>query len=199
MLSISVFLEPVELLSGIRQDGGCLVLPAQSAPRLREKVAVRVRLAGQNGGATVVGTVVSVHRHGGSFRLELAPDSGSFGAVRMLAATARGEVQRFPERSPRYLVKVPIVVSWRGPPVYMTMYSISEAGCGVRWSGPLPEIGQILQVRLGVGFRSGSVEGVLCWKAGLGASPTAGVRLLGGGGAEWARVLSEAARTSPRA
>jgi len=197
MLSISVLLDPSELLSGLRQAGGCLVLPAQSAPRLREKVAVRVRLHGQQAGATVVGTVVSVHRHAAGFRLELAPDAASSGAVRLLAATARGEVQRFPERSPRYLVKLPIVVAWNGPALYMTMYSISEAGCGVRWSGSLPEVGQLVQLRLGVGLRATGLEGVLCWKASVAASPTAGVRLVGSGGADWARVLAEAARTGP--
>jgi len=197
MLSIFVLIEPAELLSGLRPDGGCLVLPAQSAPRPREKVAVRVQLAGQKSGATVVGTVRSVHRYRDGFRLELAPDSSSLGAVRLLSATARGEVQRFPERSPRYLVEVPIAVNWNGPAVYMTMYSLSEAGCGVRWSGTLPEVGRVVCLRLGVGLWAPSVEGVVCWKASSGASPTAGVRLVGSGGPDWAKLLAEAVRTAP--
>ena len=123
MLSISVLLDPGDLLSGLRQGGGCMVFPAPVAPRLREKVAVRIRLVGQTAGATVVGTVVSVHRHAATFRVELAPDVASAGAVRLLAATARGEVERFPARAPRYLVKVPVVVSWQGPALYMTMVS----------------------------------------------------------------------------
>lgn len=197
MLSISVLLDPGDLLSGLRQGGGCMVFPAPVAPRLREKVAVRIRLVGQTAGATVVGTVVSVHRHAATFRVELAPDVASAGAVRLLAATARGEVERFPARAPRYLVKVPVVVSWQGPALYMTMVSISQAGCGVRWSGPLPEVGQALHLRLGVGPRATGVEGVVCWRAAAGASSTAGVRLLGSGGSDWARFLADAARTGP--
>ena len=197
MLSLRILIEPSDLLSGLRQEGACLVLPAPSAPRLRERLAVRVHLVGHRSGATVVGTVVSVHRHGGSFLVELAPDAGSLGAVRLLAAAARGEVRRFPERAPRYLVKVPVVVNWAGLDFYMTMFSISESGCGVRWSGELPEVGRALHLRLGVGHRAAGLEGVLCWKGGDGANPKAGVRLVGSGGADWARLVAEAARTGP--
>jgi len=199
MLSISILIDPSELLSGLRQGGACIVLPAPITPRLKERVAVRVRLSGQQSGATVIGTVTSVHRQAGTFRLELATDATSLGAVRMLAATARGEIHRFPQRAPRYLVKVPIVVSWNGHELCMTMVSISQGGCGLRWSGPLPEVGQALRLRLAIGYRSAGIDGVLCWKAGAAGSSNAGVRLIGTGGADWARAVAEAARTGAMA
>jgi len=195
MLTLSILIDPSELLAGLRQGGASLVLPAPITPRLRERVALRVCLAGQPSGATVLGTVVSVHRQAGSFRVELATDPASLGAVRLLAATARGEIHRFPQRAPRYLVKVPIVVSWNGRDLCMTMVSISQGGCGLRWSGPLPEVGQALRLRLAIGYRSAGIDGVLCWKTAAGASSSAGVRLVGTGGADWARAVAEAART----
>ncbi len=194
MQSLSIRLDPQELLSGWRAETGRLLLPAAAVPRLQEKVAVRVRLAGHVGAVTVVGTVVSAHRHGARHRLELAPDPASLCAVQLLAAAARGDVPRLPQRPPRYLARLPVRVALGGRDLFMITSCISEGGCALRWSGPLPPVGEALRLRIGAGARSADLSGVVCWRTPPGAGATAGVRFVGSAGAAsgWRALVAEA-------
>lgn len=201
MLSLTIRLQTSEWPSTWRQESARLFVAARSAPRLRERAAVHVHLSGQPAGVTVVGTVVSVHRHEGVYRVELALDADSLGAAHLLDAAARGELARLPQRPPRYLFTLPVVVNWAGADLYMTTRSISGGGCALRWSGPIPAVGRPLRLRLGAGLRAPELTGEVRWNAPAGAGSTVGVRFVGNGGAAraWGGVLAEAAKSgAPR-
>jgi PilZ domain len=196
MVSLSLVLEPDDLLSGWRPDSGRLLLPVPSAPRLQEKVAVRVQLEGRSAGATVRGTAVSIHRYGSLFRLELAPDLDSLGAVRLLVAAAKGELVEFPARPPRFLARLPVRVRANGAELLMTTSCISEGGCALRWSGPPPRVGDSLRLRIGAGSRAAEVEGVVAWRN---SASGAGIRFVTPGNA-WRALFAEAQHSgAPRA
>lgn len=196
MFKTNVVLEPPEMLGAWRAETARLLLPTIAAPPVRQKAAVRIQLAGRPVAATVVGTVVSAHGDGRLHRIELAPDADSLGAVRLLLAAARGEPVPFLKRSMRYLVRLPVVVAAGGSDLYMTTYCISEGGCGLKWSGPLPSVGQELGIRLATGARVEGVRGTVCWLNPSGPSANAGVRLeLGSTAGAWGRMFAEVARS----
>jgi hypothetical protein len=60
-----------------------------SPPRLRDQVAVRVRLADRTMVSTVVGSVVSLHQHGPLHRVEVSPSDAGQRAVAMLLSAPR--------------------------------------------------------------------------------------------------------------
>jgi hypothetical protein len=202
VLSVAVRLQPSEWLLAWREDTARLRLSVPSALRLRERVAVRIQLSGHSVSATVLGTVVSVQRHESDRRVELAPDPESLGAVRLLVAAARGEPVRFLQRTPRYLVTLPAVVSCDGLDLYMTASCISAGGCALRWSGPDPIVGRVLGLRLGAGSRTADLQGVVRWRTRFTSSWTVGVRFVDGSRARghWEGFLTEAAKSgAPRA
>jgi hypothetical protein len=195
MFKVAISLQPSEMIGAWRGDTTRLLLPTAAAPQLRQKAAVRIQLAGQPVGATIVGTVVSAHGEGRNHRIELAPDGDSMRAVRMLLAAAKGEPVPFMQRAMRYLVRLPVAVAWGGGDVYMTTFCISEGGCGLKWSGPSPKVGQRLRLRFGVGRAATEVQGSICWLA-TGGSPTVGVRFEAGSAtAAWGRMFADVARS----
>jgi hypothetical protein len=197
MFSAAISLQPSEMLSAWRRDTARLLLHAPAAPPLRQKAALRIQLAGQSVGATIVGTVVSVHREGKGHRIELAPDADSLPALHMLLAGSRGEPIPFLQRSLRYLVRMPVVVASAGAEMYMTTYCVSAGGCGLKWSGPLPAVGQRVRLRFGAAARVADMPGTVCWLAATGSSPTAGVRfdLASGPPVAWGRMFADVARS----
>jgi hypothetical protein len=199
-LALTLRLEPSEWLSAWRQETGRLLLPASSEPRLRQMVAVSVRLSGRIVDATIVGTVVGIRRDEARRQVEIAPDEEGLRAVALLTAAARGEAVRFQERPPRYRYQLPVVVSGGLSGVYMHTISVSEGGCALRWSGSLPPVGQKLALRFGVGLRAVDLRGVVRWRRTTAPSPAVGVRLdvPGTAAGAWARLIADAARsTSP--
>jgi hypothetical protein len=192
-------LPPKEWLDAWRQGSSRLMLPSPNPPRLHEKVAARVQIAGQPACATLFGKAVSVQRLEQHFRVEMALETESLRGLRLLNAAARGEPIRFLERSLRYIVKLPVIVPWRGGQVYTTTVSISEGGCALRWSGALPSTGERLTLRVGAGSRSLDYRGVVCWADG--SLSTAGVRVFTGGLLRdaWKNLLADAARSGAAA
>jgi hypothetical protein len=172
-------------------------------PRLGDQVAVRVRLTDRTLVATVVGTTVSLHRHGPLFRLELAPTEAGQRAVAMLLSAAGGAPVQYHQRAPRYLARLPVVVTTDGGgDMLMTTFSISERGCGLSWSGPPPAIGKTVRLRLGPRARQTDVWGVVRWAGRAGHGVKAGVGLLQAAPppAAWSELFDHAARSgAPRA
>jgi hypothetical protein len=197
MTCLAIALQPSELLEAWRQETGRLLLPAPQGAGLREKAAVRIQLEGKGVVATVVGTVVSAHQDGRGHRIELAPDAESLRAIRLLSAAARGESIRFLNRPPRYRARLPAFVDWEGARVYMATFSVSEAGCGLLWSGSLPTVGHPLHLRLGAGPHVAEFRGVVCWVRSERPNATVGVRLIAGRspGAVWQGLLLDARRS----
>lgn len=197
MVNFAVRLPPKEWLEAWRPQTVRIIVPAPFAPRLRDKAAVRVQLAGRTVAATVVGTVVGIHRTEGHPLVELHPDADSLPAVRMLVAAARGQEVRFLQRPIRYLVKMPVVVEWNGSGVYANTTTISEKGCAVRWAGTRPTVGQSVRLRVGNGARAVDIPGVICWASAGTGSSLAGVRFAERGTPSpvWASVLAEALRS----
>jgi PilZ domain len=191
VFSVAAFVRPEEFLSGWRPDAVRLLLPATRVPRLGGKAAVRVHLSGQPVCATVTGKIVCIFRHESQLRVELAPDAASLPAVRLLAAAARGERVGLRERPRRYLVELPVMVVSGEAKVYTTTFSISEGGCGLRWSGPPLRVGAELQVRLGAGPRAPEARVVVCWTASLRSQWTVGLRFVTtpGGSYAWGTLF----------
>jgi hypothetical protein len=202
MTQLDATLTPEELLAAWRPDTLRLTVPVEAPPRLGQRAALRLRLAGIGARSTVVGAVASVHALGRRHRVELAPEEAGLRAVRFLLAAARGEHRALQERAPRFLVRLPVVVATESGEQLMTTWSVSEGGCGLSWSGPPPAVGRQLRLRLGPRARASDVWGVVCWSAPAGRSATAGLRLASSDPVPpaWQELLAEAARRgAPRA
>ncbi len=111
-----------------------------------------------------------------------------------LVAIARGDVVEQTPRIPRFLATMPAVVYGPAGPTYMTTFSVSEKGCGLAWSGPVPEVGASVDIRLGAGKRAASFRSVVCWTARSGSTAMVGVRFLSGPQHAWAMTLVDLQR-----
>ncbi|HSN89600.1 MAG TPA: PilZ domain-containing protein [Anaeromyxobacteraceae bacterium] len=193
--AIDVPLRPDEMLAAWRPESRRLVLPAREPIRLQQRVAARIALVGIRVAATITGRVVSVSPLGNHHRIELVPDDTRVRAVEKLLAVARGEPADYRTRIPRFLASMPAVVSGPGGPTYMTTFSVSEKGCGLAWSGPVPAVGDPMDVRLGAGSRAVSFRSVVCWTAQSGRTATVGVRFLAGATGVWATMITDVKRS----
>jgi hypothetical protein len=189
-------LRPDELVAAWRPESRRLVLPMREPLRLQQRVAARVSVVGAGAGATITGRVVSASRSGAQHTFELAPDEARMRAVERLRAVARGEASaEYETRAPRFLATVPAVVHAPDGPRYMATFSVSEKGCGLSWSGPVPEIGVPMEVRLGAGTRAASLRSVVCWTSQSGRAATVGLRFLAGNLSTWALMLADVKRS----
>jgi hypothetical protein len=182
---------PDELVGAWRPDSRRLLLPTRERLRLQQRVAARISAVGRGVAATITGRVVSASPHGNLFRIELAPDETRLRAVERLLAVARGEAVNYQTRVPRFLATIPAVVTGPAGPTYMTTFSVSERGCGLAWSGPVPAVGVPVDVRLGAGTRATSFRSVVCWTAQSGRTSTVGVRFVAGPSSAWAMMLTD--------
>lgn len=194
MVAFDVRLQPSEWLGAWKADASRLIVTTPSAPRLNDKVAVRIQLAKPSVRATVVGTVVSFHRQDKHHRIELALETESLDAARMLMAAAQGEPVTFRERPPRYLVKLPVLTSRGGASFYVTTMSVSSSGCSLRWPGMLPTMGEAVSLRFR-GSRSVEMRGVIRWRNA--ATSTVGLRFVerAAGADAWRALLEEVKRS----
>lgn len=193
MVVFDVRLESSEWLGAWKPEARRVTVSAPRTTKMKERVAVKVHLANASVRATLVGTVVSLHRVERHSRVEVAVEADSMDAARMLNAAAQGEPMRLRERQPRYLVKLPVVASNGGPPCYASTLSISLNGCSLRWSGSLLAVGEAVALS----FRtSHSVEvvGVVRWRKP--ASSTLGLRFERIRGAEVWKALVEEVKKS---
>jgi PilZ domain-containing protein len=202
--SVALNLEAAQYLAGWRPDTSSLFLPALSHSRVGDEVAVRIGIFGQTIRATVFGSVGLVRRMGRPSLppgVELSLDKMSLPAAQFLAAAARGETLTFRARAPRYVVGQRLIVSRDGSELEAQTLNLSEGGCAVHWTAPLPMVGEVVGLKLGDGFFAASGRAVVCWNSLEGATPrAAGLRIQPGGRAAkaWRAVVSEAAKAGAR-
>jgi hypothetical protein len=185
------------LLAAWRPHSSHVLLETSGAPRLGNRLAARLRLDGAGLGVTVLGRVGSVLRGDAHHRVEFVPDPAGVAAVRLLVAAAQGRSVRFRERPPRLLARLPAVLRSVAAPLYMDTHSVSRDGCRLHWSGPLPDEGQAVALRIGAGPFASNVEGVVRWVASRHQAVAAvGVAFVGGadpiGWLRWLEHVTEA-------
>jgi hypothetical protein len=188
---IDVDLGPEELVAAWRADSGRLLLDVPQPLKLQQRVVSRISLRGPGAAATITGRVVSSSRAGAAHRVEVAPDETRLLALQKLVSIARGEPVDYRNREPRFLASLPATVQGPGGSSYRTTLTISAKGCGLAWSGPVPAVGEALQVRLGAGSRAATFRSVVCWTGQSGRVPTVGVRFVEGPRGVWASVLTD--------
>jgi hypothetical protein len=196
VVSVDVALRPDELIQAWRPDSRRLLLPAPELLPLRQRVAARIRAVGRGVAATITGRVARAGRHGEGFRIELEPDELRVRAVERLLEIARGMTVAYQPRAPRVLATMPAVVQGSAGNTYMNTFSVSENGCGLAWSGPVPAVGAAVDVRLGAGNRAASFRSVVCWTARSGRAPTVGVRFVSGTQSVWKMMFAELRRAN---
>jgi hypothetical protein len=203
--SVALNLEPAQFLSGWRSETGSLFLPALSDSRVGDEVAVRIGIYGQTIRATVFGKISLVRRMGRPSLppgVEMSLDRASIPAARFLAMAARGEPVTFRERAPRYIHERKLPVTSAGEAVEATTINVSEGGCSVQWPGTLPQVGDVVGIRVGDGLFAPSARAVVCWNT-LGGplQKSVGLRIISGGrGARaWRRMLAAVAESGARA
>ncbi len=195
VVPIEVPLHPRDLLRAWQPESRRLLLPAPGPLRVQQRVAARISAVGLGAAATITGRVVGAAGAGGFHVFELAPDDVRLRAVERLVEIARGEVVEYQPRAPRFLAALPAVVRGPGGTTYMNTFSVSEHGCGLAWSGPVPEVGAAVDVRLGVGKLAASFRGVVASAARAGQSTSVGVRFESGARAAWAMMLADLERS----
>jgi hypothetical protein len=199
--SVALNLEAGQFIAGWRPDVGALFLPTLSEARVGDAVAVRVGIFGKTIRATLLGSVALVRRVGRPSLppgVELTLDKASLAAASFLAAAARGEKVSFRERAPRYLVALPLRVFRDGQEMATRSVNVSEGGCAVAWSGRLPMVGEVLDLKVGTGVLTPRVRAVVCWNAlGGEGERAAGLRVVatGRGARAWKRLAADAARS----
>jgi len=199
--SVALNLEPAQYLAGWRPDHGTLFLPTLSEARVGEDVAVRIGIFGQTIRATVLGTIGLVRRVGRPSLppgVELTLDRASLPAAIFLSAASRGEKVTFRERAPRFVVARPLRLVRDGLEIRTDTLNVSDGGVALTWTGPLPMVGEVLQLKLGTSFLAPRARGVVCWNA-LGGDQhrAVGLRIQAGGRAQraWKAVAAEAGRS----
>jgi len=203
--SVALNLEPDQFLSGWRSETGSLFLPALSDSRVGDEVAVRIGIYGQTIRATVFGKISLVRRVGRPSippGVEMSLDRASIPAARFLAMAARGEPVTFRERAPRYIHERKLTVTSVDEVVQAATINVSEGGCSVQWPGTLPQVGDVVSIRIGDGLFAPSARAVVCWNT-LGGplQKSVGLRIISGGrGARaWKKMLAAIAESGARA
>ncbi len=193
---VDVPLRPDELVAAWRPDSRRLQLGMATPAKLQQRLTVRLSLLGPGAAATITGRVVSASRNGALHRIELVPDDTRLAAVERLLAIARGERIRYQPRAPRLLATIPAIVYGPAGPTFMTTFSVSENGCGLTWSGPVgvPQVGVVLDVRLGAGSRAAAFHSVVCWTA-PGRTSTVGMKFVAGAKVAWSMMLADLKRS----
>ncbi len=196
VISIDAPLRPDELVGAWRTDSRRLVLQTREPVRARQRVAARITAVGRGVAATITGRVASASRQGDLHRIEVVPDDMRLRALERLLAIARGEPVEYQPRVPRLLATIPAIVHGPAGPTYMTTFSVSENGCGLAWSSPVPAAkGVALDIRLGAGSRVASFRSVVCWTERSGNRATVGVRFVTGARTAWGLMLEDARRS----
>jgi len=202
--SVALNLEAAQYVSGWRPEGGTLFLPALSEGRVHDEVAVRVGIFGQEIRATLFGKISLVRCVGRPSLppgIELAVDPVSLPAARFLALAAQGEKVTFRERALRYVIDRRFIVTRDGTERETSTVNLSEGGCAVTWSGPLPMVGEVVSFKIAEGLFPSSARAVVCWNSvGGPLERCVGFRILAEGRAAraWKHVAAEAARSGAR-
>lgn len=194
-VALDLAVRPYELLAAWRPANRTLLLVVRQPVQKRQRVQARIGLLGLGVAATITGRASAVRAHPVGFELELEPDDTRLRAIERLVEVAGGARVSYQQRAPRLLATVPAVVFGTGGPTYMSTFSVSTNGCGLSWSGPMPDLGSPLEIRLGAGSQTASFCGEVCWTAPAGRAPTVGLRFAAGDARTWAKILADLHRT----
>lgn len=195
VLVVDVPVRPAELLAAWQPATRRLTLPVREPLQLRQRVALRIGLVGLGVAATITGRVARARRKPDGLVVDLEPDDTRVRALERLVAVAAGERVAYQPRAPRYVAALPAVVYGGGGPTYMTTTAVSDNGCGLAWSGPLPDLGVPLEIRLGAGRDVATFCAEVCWTAPSGRAPSVGVLFAAGDKGAWARILADLKRS----
>jgi len=193
VIAVDVPLRPEELRAAWQPAARRLSLALREPLQSKAKVALRISVAGLGVAATITGRVTGARRQPPAWSVEVAPDEGRMRALERLVAVAGGERVAYRPRAPRYLAAIPAIVYGPHGPTFMTTVSVSENGCGLSWSGPMPEVGVPLELRLGAGSLAAKLCGEVCFAAP--AERTLGVRFEAGERSAWSRIFAEVRRS----
>jgi hypothetical protein len=193
-VDLDLALRPYELLAAWRPASRTLVLVVREPVQKRQRVHARISVLGMGVAATIIGRTRSARPHPVGLEIELEPEDTRLRAMERLVEVAGGERVAYQQRAPRLLASVPAVVHGPYGPTYMTTFSVSPNGCGLAWTGPIPDLGAPMDVRLGAGALTASFCGEVCWTAPTGRAPTVGLCFAAGDRRTWARILADLQR-----
>jgi hypothetical protein len=189
VLVVERTLEPREVVAGWRPAARTLSLSVREPVRNRQRVQARISLVGLDVSATVTGRARAVRHHSAGAELELELDPFHERVLDWLVEVARGARVDFQRRAPRYEARVPAVVYPDALATFMTTVTVSEQGCALAWTGPMPDLGAPVELRLGSGRGSARFCAEVRWTAFWRGAPGVGLRFAGGDHAAWTRLL----------
>jgi hypothetical protein len=111
-------------------------------------------------------------------------------------------VVTFRERAPRYTAERKLLVAHGGGAFETATLNVAEGGCALRWPGPLPAVGDVVDVKLGGGLFAATARAIVCWTAAGGdGDRCAGLRVVveGRGGRAWRALVAAVAASGARA
>jgi hypothetical protein len=187
-LTLDLALRPYELVAAWRPASRNLVLVVAEPVRVRQPVQARISVLGLGVGATILGRAAKASPHPFGVELELEPDPLRARTLERLVEVAAGARVAYQTRAPRYLAEVPAVVVGRED-TRLTTFAVSENGCGLSWSGPMPGVGTPLEIHLGSGDRVASFCGEVCWTSPPDRPATIGLRFAGGDRRTWRLII----------
>lgn len=168
--------------------GQTLFVPSKAALRAGEVVEVNLRFEGFPHEFVVPGVVTSVRSHGRGTSLPsgatLAVDAVHAPRIEKVLAFARGEKIKWAQRQyQRFVTHHPIVLRWEAGEASGETRDLSLGGAGLSVDGPLPGIGDAVEVRLEDvgGFRSLKLTAKVMWLDFFSGSRGMGVKFTGGG------------------
>jgi hypothetical protein len=193
-LTLDLALRPYELMAAWKPAARKLVLVVQAPVRVHQSVQARISVLGTGVGATIVGRAAGANPHPFGVELELEPDALRLQTLEGLVEVAAGARAAYRERAPRWLAEIPALVMRTHARVRMSTFALSENGCGLVWSGPMPTVGSPLEVLLGPDDRVAGFCAEVCWTSPPGRPSTLGLRFVAGDRAAWAQILDDARR-----
>jgi hypothetical protein len=195
IVDLDLALRPYELMGAWRRETRSLLLVVREPVEKRQRIQARINLLGLGVAATITGRARAARPHPVGVELELEPDDTRLRALERLVEIACGErVAPYRQRAPRLLASVPAVIFGREGPTYMATFSVSTNGCGLAWTGSLPDIGAPMDIRLGAGSQFASFCGEVCWIAPSTRAPTVGLQFAAGDRRAWAKILADLQR-----
>jgi hypothetical protein len=171
---------------------GRLLLPGRAAALPGGRVALSISGIEQAAFA-ITGTMRAVRGGGAGPRIDLEVDEDQRGLLTRILEHVKKGAERPRARAPRLRISMPAVVSTPDGATYMNTFSLSRGGCGLRWSGAAPRVGNAFLIRLGAGFSAPTVRATVCWVREEGSGLRVGFRFVGGQDGHLEALLDTAA------
>lgn len=199
-LTLDLALRPYELVAAWRPATRNLVLLVREPVEVRQPVRAHIRVLGHDVGATIVGRAARASPHPCGVELELEPDPLRARTLeRLVEVVASGARVAYGPRAPRWLAEVPAFVYRLRQFRRTATFSVSEEGCGLRWTGAMPPVGAAVELHLGTGERFACFCGEVRWTTPAGRAPALGVRFDAGDRATWSAMLADLRRAGAAA